>query len=366
MVSKTGWIKTNGFITIVCDGKPTSIAAGTDEYKAVLALTKKNDRKGIEEFLSLQKRLPSYTKDDFKIKDSKVVDRNDKEVHPFLAERLIDFSRNDYAYKALRLFNKNLEMNPDPRSRDQLYTFLERHKVPIMSDGCFLAYKYVTVKGDDLVDSHSGTFKNNPGCVPAMDRDKCNSDPNTECAPGLHVAAYDYASKCGAGQVIICVKVNPKDVVSVPKDSGFSKIRTCRYEVICRGSEEVKKSYVGAKFILGKDVVKETITQDEIDLYSLSGQEIINMVHKQTGVKIHLSPKSKKSVIKKAREILSKHGLRIHKNTADLRGLSGTEIIAKVKELTGEKIKISPKSKQRVLKYAIEILEKNNFKVVKS
>jgi len=361
---RIGWIQTNGFLTIVCDGKPVSIAANTEEYKTAMLLVKRNDRKGMEDFLSLQKKLPKYTKGDFKLKNSKIVDKNDKEVHPVVAERLVDFSRNDYAYKALQLFNKNMEKNPDTHSREQLLKFLEHHKMPIMADGCFLAYKYVTIRGDDLMDSYSGTFKNNPGCVVAMDRNKCDLNPASECSRGLHVAAYEYAKSCGNGQVIICVKVNPKDVVAVPNDYNCAKMRTCRYEVICRGNEEVKKSYVGAKFISGKNVKKEVSSHDELELYKLSGQKIIDMVRKQTGERIKLSPKSKKSVIKKALEILTKHGLKIHRDIVKLTGLSGSAIIEMVMELTGEKIKISPKSKQRVLKYAQEILTRNSFKVI--
>ena len=359
-----GWIQTNGFLTIVYKGKPISFSSKSTEYAKLIKMVKKNDRNGLKEYISSKDRISKYTKGDFTVKGKSVVSRDNKKVPSAIADRIIDFSKNDYSYRALKLFNSNLEKNPNEHSKKQLLNFLERYNTPIMSDGCFLAYKYVSVKGKDLVDSHTGNFINNPGCVVAMDRNKCNSNPKEPCSSGLHVASYGYASSCGSGHEIICVNVNPKDVVSVPEDYDCAKIRTCRYEVVCRGSSEVEKSYVGSQFILSKDkrIKKEVSTFDSVDLYNLSGQKIIDLVYKQTGEKIKLSPKSKKSIIKKAMSIINNHGLKIS-NEVELAGLSSLEIIKKVKDLTGEQIKVSPKSKKSVISHAIKILKDNNMTV---
>ncbi|MDQ2739570.1 MAG: hypothetical protein M3Y35_13360, partial [Actinomycetota bacterium] len=49
-------------------------------------------------------------------------------------------------------------------------------------------------------------------------------------AHGLHVGTFEYAKNFGH-KLLIC-SVNPRDVVSVPRDCGFQKLRTCRYTVL--------------------------------------------------------------------------------------------------------------------------------------
>ncbi len=49
------------------------------------------------------------------------------------------------------------------------------------------------------------------------------------CSQSL-LSTWDYASTFGPKTLI--VSVNPRDVVSVPKDCGYQKLRTCRYTVL--------------------------------------------------------------------------------------------------------------------------------------
>ena len=45
----------------------------------------------------------------------------------------------------------------------------------------------------------------------------------------------------GGNQIVIC-KVNPRDVVSVPSDSKFQKLRCCQYEVVAIFNDVFKSS----------------------------------------------------------------------------------------------------------------------------
>jgi hypothetical protein len=52
------------------------------------------------------------------------------------------------------------------------------------------------------------------------------------------LGSHEYANSFkGSGRMLV-VKINPKDVVSVPGDCSHQKLRTCRYEVI---AEEGRK-----------------------------------------------------------------------------------------------------------------------------
>ena len=75
--------------------------------------------------------------------------------------------------------------------------------------------------------THIGHIPNPPGAVVEMPRTQVNGDRHNGCSTGLHVGTWDYASTFGPKTLI--VSVNPRDVVSVPKDCGYQKLRTCRY-----------------------------------------------------------------------------------------------------------------------------------------
>jgi hypothetical protein len=65
------------------------------------------------------------------------------------------------------------------------------------------------------------------------ERRQVDDNTHAECSYGLHVGSHQYASGFrGANGRLLIVKVNPRDVVSVPSDGAAQKIRTCRYEVV--------------------------------------------------------------------------------------------------------------------------------------
>lgn len=129
------------------------------------------------------------------------------------------------------LFLDNLTQNPDSRVFDQLYPFMQHNDIEVSDDGCLLAYK--KVRGD-YYDIHSGTIRNAPGDKPSMPRVMVQNDPTQTCSTGLHVCAKSYLSNFGndSSDKVVIVKVNPKDVVSVPYDYNGAKMRVCEYEVL--------------------------------------------------------------------------------------------------------------------------------------
>jgi hypothetical protein len=135
-------------------------------------------------------------------------------------------------------FWRNLQSNPDPRAKTDLYGFLEKQGHPITQDGCFLAYKkidkdYMSISAD----KQTGVKNSNKiGEVVIMDRAKVDSNPNQTCSYGLHVANLNYA-KDFSGHRLVVVKVNPRDVVAIPTDYNGEKMRVCRYQVISEMQE---------------------------------------------------------------------------------------------------------------------------------
>lgn len=153
-------------------------------------------------------------------------------------------------YEPVVKFWEKVATNPDARSREQLFTWLQSHKFTITEDGDILGYKGVYPTTSGFESSHSGTafvdgvqfanrrIPNNIGTVVTMPRSAVANDPNVACHYGLHVGDWSYASSFA--RVCLEVHVNPRDVVSIPRDSGARKMRCCRYKVVKTRDAESK------------------------------------------------------------------------------------------------------------------------------
>lgn len=93
-----------------------------------------------------------------------------------------------------------------------------------------------------------------------MDRTKCNNNPQEGCAAGLHVGNMEYVQNYGRSlhdseKVILACIVNPTDVVSVPIDSGYQKMRCSKYLPIKEIEEEEVEAYldVQMKYLLEEE-----------------------------------------------------------------------------------------------------------------
>jgi hypothetical protein len=72
---------------------------------------------------------------------------------------------------------------------------------------------------------------NAPGCILEMERNQVDDNKDQTCSTGLHFCGMSYLS-CFGGERTVIVKINPRDVVSIPSDYNEAKGRACRYEVV--------------------------------------------------------------------------------------------------------------------------------------
>ena len=148
-----------------------------------------------------------------------------------LTARMLRQLREGFDLKPMARFLENLMQNPSYRAVQDLYTFLEYGKMPITEDGCFLAYKKVRANYHDI---RTGTIDNSVGQVVSMLRNGVDEDPNRTCSYGLHVCSFDYLPSYASApdDRVMIPKVNPRDVVAIPKDYNNTKMRVSRYEVV--------------------------------------------------------------------------------------------------------------------------------------
>lgn len=165
------------------------------------------------------------------------------EVDNSLASQVLRFLEEGVEdWKPLINFFENVQANPLQHSRDQLYDWLKDRPFTITKDGLIVGYKGVQSKngeyfsinsGTASVDGvvHTGQIPNKIGSVVEMPRTSVVHDPADGCNRGLHVGTYDFAKHYASG-ALLEVHVNPRDVVSVPTDCSWQKMRVCRYRVI--------------------------------------------------------------------------------------------------------------------------------------
>ena len=163
---------------------------------------------------------------------------NGQNIHHVVLDRINMFKKNNLPVQPLVNFLKNLYQNPSSSSIAELYDFLEHGGFPITEDGCFIGYKGVS---SNYMDKYTNTVSHAIGQKPSMPRNMVNDNREIGCSTGFHVGTFKYAKDyAGADGQFVLVKVNPKDVVSVPKDHSCEKLRVCAYEVIGHASRESK------------------------------------------------------------------------------------------------------------------------------
>jgi hypothetical protein len=133
-------------------------------------------------------------------------------------------------------FVEKLFSNPNHATRQHLFEFMDRNKMPIDKDGNFLAYKVVS---PTYMDKHTGTMNNAPGSTLEVAWAQVDTNPEITCSRGLHCCALSYCSSFySPGDKVVSVSVNPQDVGSIPVDYDGAKMRTRAYTVVSDITEQ--------------------------------------------------------------------------------------------------------------------------------
>ena len=78
-------------------------------------------------------------------------------------------------------------------------------------------------------DGYTKKFTIRIGDSVTMDRSKCDPNHDNTCSKGLHVAGKDWLQSNYFGDTGLRVLVNPADVVAVPPQDSYGKMRVCAY-----------------------------------------------------------------------------------------------------------------------------------------
>jgi hypothetical protein len=254
----------SGFITVVLDGERHSINAGNGMFSKALEAYKVNDWDAfigcVNPTIRLKSLYASY--EGIEVKDGNLY-VFDEPVHSTLATRVLSFLEAGLDCVHLFKFILKLNLNPSKRAVDELYTFLEHRALPITDNGNFLAYKAVR---EDYTDKYTGKFLNTIDAVLEMPRNKVDDDKNVGCSYGFHAGTIEYAKQFsgGCGHIML-VEINPSDVVSIPTDCEFQKLRTCKYKVVGEYEIDLTDPLYASRF--------QTDQDDEVDVWNDEEEE---------------------------------------------------------------------------------------------
>lgn len=185
-----------------------------------------------------------------------------------LSDKIKRLFEEDLPVEHFEKFWEKLSENPSATSVEELMDFLSYKELPITDDGCFIAYKGVAHDGWSIhgnlktkvvkgtVDEY-GKIYNGVGDEIEVTRREVDDNRENHCSFGLHVGSFEYAKMFG-GKIMV-VKVNPKDVVSVPSDFNCQKCRVAGYKVVAEYEYEFESPVVSSD---GEDNIVSNFHQE--------------------------------------------------------------------------------------------------------
>ena len=251
-------------IVVVIGNKSHTISKTHITYNKVLEAIKAQDWDLVKDTIEPKKVVLNYGQGNISVQGETLYWKG-KELHNTMTTRIIAMLQEGFPVEPMVAFMENLYTNPSKRAVDELYGFLEKNQLPITPDGHFLAYKKVRA---NYFDVHSGTMDNSVGKIVEMERNEVDDNKDRTCSAGLHFCGMSYLNHFG-GERIMIVKINPRDVVSIPTDYNEAKGRACRYEVIgeLNAEEKVEDAFTDLVQANAKTVVQPTVKEGNSAFY---------------------------------------------------------------------------------------------------
>ena len=226
------------------NNKPIEITNDRINYKSILDAIKDDNEQQVRDLMDESQVLCNMTNGRVRVTGDQVfLDGN--EIHTAEAKKLTDLIAEGHTNldRWFRFIEK-LHANPSYRCRQQAYNFITHTGMCMTEEGNLIGYKgvqddYYSKYGNtqntiiEGVVNKSGQILNTVGSTIEMPRMNVDDDPNNGCSSGLHVGSHDYADSWASGDgKLLIVEYSPADIVSVPNECNFGKLRVCKYKVI--------------------------------------------------------------------------------------------------------------------------------------
>jgi hypothetical protein len=255
-------------LTVMVDSKPVGFKRSSKIFDAVLNALKNRDLDAIRSFVNIRNAISVASAGAVTLADGNLYYKG-QPIQNTLADRIANMFNDGFDINPLLRFLDNLMQNPSQRAINELYGFLAACSLPLTEDGHFLAYKMVR---NDFRDIYTGSMDNTPGSVIEMPRAAVDDDAYRTCSRGLHFASLEYVENGGygnngRGDRLVVLKINPRDVVSIPVDYNNSKGRACKYLILeeIQWTDRIRDLYVNLERESVVDSCEDDDNWDESD-----------------------------------------------------------------------------------------------------
>ena len=243
--------------TVVLNSKPIQFDATHAKYLALVECVHSGDAEEFNRIFNEGDKIEDWAEGSFEFRDGFLYFENEQ-LASNPTKRIIEMIQQGFPHQPMLNYLSNLYDNVSERAIKESYTWSSNKGLPITDDGMMIGYKGVSVyhgpdikdKNDkiihegDHVDKYTGkSFRNNVGDKCSMKRRQVCDDHTVGCSTGLHIGTYEYASGwAGSSGVVMLVKFNPKDIVSVPSDCDCQKMRVSEYQVISVARGQIEEA----------------------------------------------------------------------------------------------------------------------------
>lgn len=202
-------------------------------YTRILDAVRNGRYVNIERLFELKKSIEKCF--DVTVKNGSQVFYKNKQLNNALTDKILNAYRNNLPTRPWIKFLNNLMQNPSEHCRNNFFSYVESHGLPIDSNGMVYAWKAVNNK---LRDKWTNKISFSPGKSPELKRDNCEANVNVECGQSLHCGNAGYVRQYGNlnEDRFLLVKFNPKDALNCD----YEKLRVCKMKVV----REVKRGEV--------------------------------------------------------------------------------------------------------------------------
>jgi len=235
-------IDNDGTINLFNGSSNNVINSSHINYAKIVKCLNEEAYEKLDSLVNVTKIVNDKSSGKIQIKNGSVYYDGKELINP-LSERIVNLIKSEMPFKPMIKFIENLMKNESLDAIKELYLFMKDNNLPITEDGHLIAYRKVDNNYMSYHCNPDGTKNRNMiGDCPEMKRTDVDKNRNNTCSSGLHFCSINYLSQyfSGDGRVMI-VKINPKDVVSIPSDYNDAKGRCCRYEVVGENVSETKE-----------------------------------------------------------------------------------------------------------------------------
>ena len=256
-------------IAVALDGDTFAIENTHDNF-ALIKEKLENEDFNIRELIDPSGTIKEYSNNEITVENGVVYYKN-LPLQNNITGRILEMFKAGDDFNALLNFLQRAAQNPNPEILKQIDKFLEGVHIPIGNDGCLYAYKAITPNYKDL---YTGKIDNSVGAVVTVDRDNVDDDRDRGCSHGLHCGNIEYVRKYGGYAYskdttnrLVIVRLDPADIVSVPRDHSYMKVRCCEYKVVCEVTWDYLLNMTVQKDLIGEGVI--SVAVDEYDMYEV-------------------------------------------------------------------------------------------------